>query len=103
MNKELPTEIQDEVIPHTTGPWHVHGGWGMIVKASSGKAVAECWRHDLVKSPDEIVANAKLIALAPEMLAVLRAVALPPYPDSDVGSLLETLRSQAQALLDKLA
>jgi len=46
--------------------------------------------------------NAALIAAAPDMLEVLREVALPPYPDSDVASLLETLRSRATAVLDAI-
>jgi hypothetical protein len=47
------------------------------------------------------MANAQLIAAAPDMLEVLREVALPPWHDSDLRSLLETLQARAQAAIKK--
>ncbi|MEP3477988.1 MAG: hypothetical protein ABJZ55_01960 [Fuerstiella sp.] len=47
-------------------------------------------------------ANARLIAALPEMLELLREVALPAYSDSDHASLLETLRVRAESIVDQL-
>lgn len=47
-------------------------------------------------------ANARLMASAPEMLEVLREVALPPYSDSDLSSLLNTLRTRAASVLARI-
>jgi dsDNA-specific endonuclease/ATPase MutS2 len=62
MNKKL-------TVGHTPGPWHFHGGWGCMVKAGEA-SIAEC-RQQLKHS--EIVANAKLIAAAPDLLAACQA------------------------------
>lgn len=43
--------------------------------------------------------HANLIAAAPQMRAALEAVSLEPYADSDLRSLLETLRKLAQHAL----
>lgn len=58
---------------HTPGPWHVtkDGRSEEIVRAAdaSGKPIASMWMNG-----DSMEANARLIAAAPEMLAVLEAV-----------------------------
>lgn len=46
-------------------------------------------------------ANAACMAAAPEMLEVLREVAESPYRDSDLESLLETLRTRARVAIAK--
>lgn len=48
---------------HTPGPWVLDETWGLIV-ASDGTEIAAC--HSGIK------ANARLIAVAPEMLEVLK-------------------------------
>jgi hypothetical protein len=55
-------------VSFTKGPWHVHGGWGCIVRAGQVN-VAEC-RQQFAEP--EMLANARLIAAAPELLEVLR-------------------------------
>lgn len=62
---------------HTPGPWHVHGGWGFMVRAGEHN-IAEC-RQRLRRS--ELLANAQLIATAPEMLKVLQKFM--DFKDSD--------------------
>jgi len=57
-------------IGYTPGPWHVHGGYGCVVKAGE-ISIAEC-RQQLAHS--EVVANAKLIAAAPTRLNALRRI-----------------------------
>ncbi len=44
----------------------------------------------------------RAVAAIPAMIEVLEEVSLPPYPDSDPYSLLETLRVRAQLVLDKV-
>lgn len=46
--------------------------------------------------------DARLIAADPEMLEVLKEVALPPYPDSDLESLLKTLQGRAKSIINKV-
>lgn len=57
---------------HTEGPWHIseseHEGAGLLIKPIPGQVVCEC---DPVP---EMVANARLIAAAPEMLEALEMV-----------------------------
>lgn len=53
---------------HTPGPWtYYHTGW--LVYA--GKLIADCGRSGEL-SPDEMRANANLIAAAPDLLAALK-------------------------------
>jgi hypothetical protein len=55
---------------HTPGPWHVFEGRapGSLEIFAYKTAVAECWRR--ADAPTEM-ANARLIAAAPELLKVL--------------------------------
>ena len=47
-------------------------------------------------------ANAKAIAAVPTMIEFLQEVALPPYADSNLSSLLKTLECRAKAILDAI-
>lgn len=79
----------------TPGPWKV------VRSQTCGHLRAE---HNYHSDPHKewTDADMSLIEAAPDMLEVLREVALPPYPDSDVSSLLETLRARATAVLDAI-
>lgn len=63
---------------HTPGPWHAEGPDEMFgdynihepaVRAAVGAVVSN------LRPPEEVAANARLIAAAPEMLAELKALA----------------------------
>ena len=62
------SETQQSIV-HTPGPWHVHGGWGMVVMAGD-KTIVSCRNPTL--ECDEADANAKLIALSPDMLSAIQ-------------------------------
>ena len=47
-------------------------------------------------------ANRRAIAAYPMLIEVLQEVALAPWPDSDLASLMETLRARAQSVLDQI-
>lgn len=66
-----------------------------------GNAAVICVVAIPERMTEEDIANAKLIAAAPDMIEVLKEVALPPWPDSDLTSLLETLRVRAKAVLQR--
>lgn len=59
---------------HTQGPWRVdvQGSYGDQVFSENGMIVADCkWTEDVL---EKRVANARLIAAAPELLAALERV-----------------------------
>lgn len=60
---------------HTPGPWHIGMQPGPIIYGPNGEQVADLRgeRKTLVVELDEAVANTKLIAAAPELLAALEA------------------------------
>lgn len=80
-DSELPNSSK-----HTPGPWNIfHGGLkgddGFSVgsdniQAERVKVVAECWPCTIVDNQhrDELRANARLIAAAPELLEALQAI-----------------------------
>lgn len=66
---------------HTPGPWKIFDGWGSDSKKPiivdsipdvGGNCVANCICY-LATSNDDCLANARLIAAAPEMLEALQA------------------------------
>ena len=64
------------VSPHTPGVWHAVGTW---VEHENDKVADICicnpvdfGQHHLGRSHEEVLANSRLIAAAPEMLAVLK-------------------------------
>ena len=61
---------------HTPGRWHAVGGW-VEVEDFDIADICTChpedfWQGHLKRSDKEIMANARLIAAAPEMLKVLK-------------------------------
>jgi hypothetical protein len=55
---------------HTPGPWDAHDG-PEVMAGDWEQHVATCWNNDKV-TPDEALANARLIARAPLLLETLR-------------------------------
>ena len=54
---------------HTPGPWEVRTG--EFIKDSEGKAIAYCQSSNGTRNVDEVHANARLIAAAPDLLKAL--------------------------------
>ena len=54
---------------HTLGPWEVRTG--EFIKDSEGKAIAYCQSSNGTRNVDEVHANARLIAAAPEQQATI--------------------------------
>lgn len=62
---------------HTPGPWKADG---KVVSTAAGTSVATCpwttdesWTHDVTEN--DAIANARLIAAAPDLLATLNVIA----------------------------
>lgn len=55
---------------HTPGPWQVVDAGNPEIRSASGQCLADAWSYDL-DSTDEALANARLIAQAPELLKAL--------------------------------
>ena len=107
--------IPEQSIVHTPGPWKaerfdIHATddddrdpnrWSVLTNYGNGKdyvvATVENGAPGDTMHTEE--ANAKAIAAIPEMIEFLNEVAMPPYSDSDLASLLETLRCRAGAIL----
>jgi hypothetical protein len=80
---------------HTPGPWHVSEHSAIEVNAEGARAIVELWRRG---NPAQELANARLIAAAPDLLAVLEAI----VEDSDIFSTLdESLLAEARAAIKK--
>lgn len=104
--------VGDQPLVHTPGPWTADHGdcmeqdserWSVFAERDGKQYfVATIENGAPGDTLDTEEANAKLMAAAPDMLEVLREVALPPYPDSDLASLLETLRMRAKSVLEKV-
>ena len=61
---------------HTPGPWRSDSPYVSAPSGAHRKIVADCyqdpsWRDSIAISDDECIANAHLIAAAPELLAAL--------------------------------
>ena len=61
---------------HTPGPWRSDSPYVSAPSGAHRKIVADCsqdpsWRDSIAISDDECIANARLIAAAPELLAAL--------------------------------
>jgi hypothetical protein len=56
---------------HTPGPWDVDEGDFSIYQLETGDQIAEMFGH---QTPDEVEANARLMASAPDMLATIEAL-----------------------------
>lgn len=98
---------------HTPGPWkaRIYGGstfWGCSApRIMYGDRTIASANHFLTHidgrrlEDEEVESNALLMAAAPDLLEVCTEVAMEPYPDSDLASLLETLRARAKAAIAK--
>lgn len=86
---------------HTCGPWHVEIE-GVVTDCEYGLiADCSCRNHITVKSRLTAQANARLIATAPDMLAVLEKVAAwEADPDRYAGDLAD-IAHEARAAIAK--
>lgn len=68
-------ELRKIFMKHTTGPWKQHT---LLVVDATGNTVAHCTRWEGVRTPrpDIAMANAKLIATTPDLLAAAMALVL---------------------------
>lgn len=94
---------------HSPGPWEASKGtedeperWQVIRVESPQFIIATIENGAPGDTLETEAATARLIALSPEMIEFIREVALPPYADSDLASLLTTLRTRAASLIDRL-
>ncbi|MFZ5699698.1 MAG: hypothetical protein ACOY9J_13485 [Pseudomonadota bacterium] len=62
---------------HTAGPWNVAytDSNGQLVVKNKHIEVATCWHHCVSSIEEEMHANARLIAVTPELFAIARSVA----------------------------
>lgn len=107
----------DRVV-HTPGPWKAELAdmhavddedrdttrWSVLTDYQTGgdyfiATIENGAPGDIMRTEE---ANAKAIAAVPLMIEVLEEVALPPWSDSDLAGLLNTLRVRAQSVLDKI-
>lgn len=77
----------------------IHPWYGPCDRFGPEQSCSECL--DVVTQRDQRIRE--LVAENTQFRAVLESVALPPYPDSNLASLLTTLRSQAQEVLKQSA
>ena len=98
----------NQPIVHSPGPWVASQGtdddedrWAVLREEAPQFFIAVIENGAPGDTLETERATAILIAAAPEMLEFLREVALPPYQDSDVVSLLKTLQVRAKTLIEK--
>ncbi len=83
---------------HTPGPWKTDGD--EIILSSDGRNLADVWTEFAAIPRDEAVANARLIAAAPELLEALPAlivIALDSLDGMDAETREECERDIAKA------
>lgn len=93
---------------HTPGPWHSVQNYGMgePIKLTNPTSIAMCgsggaYVTSLGCPPEEMAANARLIAAAPDLLAALEAI-LPMFDnDSPLLTVYDAEIKQARAAIDK--
>lgn len=69
---------------HTPGPWHVYDADDFIVAAGDGFSICDCQPGNPIDVSDaQAVANARLIAAAPTMLAALEFIERACEPGTD--------------------
>ena len=99
---------QNQPIVHSPGPWVAsqvtdddENGWAVLREEAPQFFIATIENGAPGDTLETERATAILIAAAPDMLTFLREVALPPYSDSDVVSLLKAIRLRAKTLIEK--
>lgn len=76
---------------HTPGPWHAdddHNDYAYAVRLGSGLPVASA-RYSEALPKSEALANAKLIAAAPALLAFVQKCASDGYAESTMGDVAD--------------
>ena len=96
MNTDTKTQT------HTPGPWHVNDETGWI---SAGRYAHRnvCLIADDLGDSDEReqgLANARLIAAAPDLLKALEAITQHTDADKDMSAILEDIREIAGAAIN---
>ncbi len=71
---------------HTPGPWKIGAKLGIYCK-NLGTMIANC--DHTTNFPEENLANARLIAAAPDLLAALRQVRIALYSGADLSETFE--------------
>lgn len=80
-------------INHTPGPWTVGGldrNAQRIVRGSNLE-IATCWHHNVATIEEQMEANARLIAAAPDLLGIVELI------DDTCGDQLYTMARAALA------
>jgi hypothetical protein len=79
---------------HTPGPWFIdgHDRNGQRIVRQEHMEIATCWHHCVQSIAEEMEANARLIAAAPELLEALQLVV------DKLGSDFELYREQQFAI-----
>jgi hypothetical protein len=88
---------------HTPGPWCVGDldQHGQRIVRQEHIEIATCWHHSVGSIEQEMEANARLIAAAPDLLAALSE--LLPIMQRQLDNLLRTAGDQAEAVFDSEA
>lgn len=90
---EKPMETQAK---HTAGPWHIgvrQPSSDKFIYGSKGEEVADCDRK--TNFPDENLANARLIAAAPELLEACKNALIDP-DDDHARKMIESAIAKAE-------
>ena len=83
---------------YTSGPWRVHGDGITVGQSPRGQKI--CRTSEVFMSKNERKANARLIAIAPEMHATLREVL--PYLEQHADQQTNELWVKVTAVLRKI-
>ena len=68
--------MKTETVKHTPGPWEIGelDPYGQAIVRNKDIEIATCWHHCVGAIEQEMRANARLIAAAPELLATCEAI-----------------------------
>ena len=102
MKKTYANQCLERASRATQGPWQCHDLAPTLLEMPKKKPIRI---NDWVDA--EFIANSRtdVVELAMRLnkaCELLREISLPPYNDSDLESLLETLRIRADNLIDEL-
>jgi hypothetical protein len=87
---------------HTPGPWKFEDEY---VRDATGEIIADPYTRPTADAGDEMEANAKLIAAAPDMLATLETLVATvdendDFDSDDTGELLNYVMVQCRAIVE---